>query len=131
MTVFLIALWLAALPAAAQGLREPVAEGEVTFEPQCFMLVNDAPYAMRGSIISNFFTNREGVRARHNMNFRLESGEQQQVCSTGPFYDGRMLYLVLRESLPVFSCLTRVDGPVKIEGYVDTAGRRHTKAVCL
>jgi hypothetical protein len=117
---------------------------EVTSEPICFFVRNQADYKVYGSFITDYYTRPDGVRARHRSNFRLEEAgaidkekghplDIAEFCSYGPFYPERKLELVLRTLVPVFSCQTRVDqGEIIITGErnADNSGNI-TKAVCF
>jgi hypothetical protein len=123
-----IAPALPPVPGQAQPLTG--AEGEVSATQQCFNVINHAPYTVHGSFVSDTYVNDGGVTARHRANFRLEEGEMTNFCSTGPFYEGGRLELVLRTLVPIFSCKTRIDGDIVINGRKKAEGGTDTWAVC-
>lgn len=100
---------------------------EVLQEPLCFMVRSEAAYKVYGSIVTDYYTNPTGTRARHRSNFRLEPVgtlhedgyplDRAEFCSYGPFYPDRKLDIVLRTLIPIFECRTRVDqGELVITG---------------
>ncbi len=108
----------------------PSADGEVLSQPLCSRIVNKAPYTVIGSVRTNSFVREDGVRARHQSNFRLKPDEINEFCTSGPFYDGRKIELTLRTLIPVFSCKSRLDGDIVIHGrFLDEGGTR-TWAIC-
>jgi len=122
--IFIFILFLCALPAASNAQQ---ADGEVVSEPICFVIKNEAPYTVYGSVSTNFYTRPDGRKARHRSNFRFEPAgsvdeegypnDIAEFCSYGPFYDGRRLEIVLRTLVPIFSCHSRIDqGPLVIKG---------------
>jgi len=117
-------------PAIAQDMVTPRAFGEVSAEPECFNIVNKAPYTVFGSVNSNFFIRGDGVKTRHKSNFRLESESYVRFCTSGPFYDGHRMELVLRTIVPIFECKTTVLEDIIIDGYRKEEGGTETKASC-
>lgn len=93
---------------------------EIISQPICFNIVNTAEFTVSGSVITDYFTRPDGIRARHRSNFRLQPKgtknpdegfptDRAEFCAAGPFYPGRKLDLQLRTLVPVFSCRTRID----------------------
>lgn len=129
---FLIFLFYAA-PAIAQ---------EITPQPICFTIRNEAPYKVYGEVSTNYATSSDGTKARHTGTFRLEKPgtrhkteghplDVSEFCSSGPFYPGRQLELTLRTLVPIFSCKTSVGvGEIVIKGYRKKEGGTKTWAVC-
>ena len=113
------------------ALPLPVVEGEVVTDPICFNVINNAPYTVFGTFITNIYTAEDGSKARHRSNFRLEAGFKSEFCTYGPFYEGRKLELVLRTLIPVFSCKTGINGDIMIYGRKKPEGGTDTWAVCL
>ena len=105
--------------------------GEVTDTPLCFNIFNKAPYSIRGSVMSDKYVTKDGITAHHRSNFRLDTGEYTEFCSTGPFYEGRRLELTLRTLVPIFSCKTRADQNVTVFGHHrEEEGGTETWATC-
>lgn len=104
--------------------------GEITKTPQCFNVINKAPYTVLGTVLSDVYHTPDGTAARHRSNFNLKTGEQTQFCATGPYYEGGKLELVIRTLVPVFSCKTRVDADIVINGRKKPEGGTDTWAVC-
>ena len=104
---------------------------DVTPEPNCFRVKNTAAYKVYGSIVTDYYTRPDGIRARHRSNFRLEEAgavdeekgyplDVAEFCSYGPFYPGKKLEFVIRTLIPVFSCITKID-----QGDIVISGRRN------
>lgn len=90
---------------------------DVTSQPICFTIRNTAPFTVYGNVETDYTPTDTGSRARHRSNFQLEPRMSEDFCTTGPFYPGRKLRLVLRTMFPVFSCYTQLDrGPIIIKG---------------
>ena len=109
----------------------PEALGEVSDRPQCFNIINKAPYTVFGSINTNFFIRDDGIKTRHKSNFRLNTEDYAEFCTTGPYYDGGKIELVLRSLVPLFSCKTAVTGDIVIYGRRKAEGGTETWAACL
>ena len=105
--------------------------GEVTQEPVCFNVMNEAPYSVYGGLESNELIRPDGIKTRHREQFRLETGRQARFCTTGPFYEGGKLRLVLRSLVPLFDCYTAVTGDIVIHGERLPEGGTKTWADCL
>lgn len=112
---------------------QPEALGEVTETPVCFNIVNEAGYTTRGTVLTNYFIRPDGVKSRHRSNFRLKPNESTEFCSSGPFYEGRKVDLVLRAVLPIFECRTAITGDIIIKGNFAPDSEEGTKtwAECL
>jgi hypothetical protein len=106
-------------------------DGEILPRPICFETTNTAPFPIRGSFVSNVYPDPSGVKARHRVNFLLKPDEKKVLCSNGPFYEGRRLEMVLRMSVPVFSCKTALYGPIMIRGAIDADKKHDVWAECL
>ena len=120
----------------------PVMAQEITSEPICFTIRNEAPYTVLGEVTTNYFTAPDGTEARHSGTFRLEKAgtldeekghplDVVELCSTGPFYPNRQLELTLRTLIPVFSCMTSIElGEIVVKGHRKKEGGTKTWAVC-
>lgn len=92
---------------------------DIVTDPICFQIRNSQDFSMLGSIVTDYYTRPDGVKARHRSNFRLGAAgslddegypnDRAEFCSYGPFFPGRKLELTLRTLFPVFSCQTRLD----------------------
>jgi len=140
LTAFIAAtLFFPALaPTAAKAQNENL---DISAEPICFTVRNEAPYKSYGSFRTEFFTREDGIRARHTSNFRLEESgavdekgrpaDAAEFCSYGPFLSGRKLELTLRTLVPIFSCKTKIDqGEIVIKGFRKPKGGTETWAEC-
>lgn len=110
---------------------QPEALGDVSAAPQCFNVINKAPYTVFGSINTNYFIRADGIKTRHKANFRLESESFAEFCTSGPFYDGQKVELVLRTLVPIFNCKTAITGNIVIFGRRKMEGGTETWAACL
>lgn len=105
------------------GLCGTAYAGEVTPFEECATLRNMSDQTIMGVIRTAPFKVKGGAPQRHEGPFRLEEGETVQICSTGPFYDGYKVELVLRTIIPLFTCKTRLSGDIMLrktetaEGY--------------
>ncbi len=96
---------------AFASLVVPVAYAQILLEEQsCFQIINQEDRTVYGHV-ETAYTQEQ---TRHRSNFRLDEGEQVQVCTTGPLYSGGRLKFVVRTLFPVFECLTRADRDVII-----------------
>lgn len=129
--VFLLSVLSFGAESSAQELPEGFILGEVLQEAQCFNLVNEAPYGVYGSIITNAYITEGGVKAHHRSNFTLKEGAQREFCTFGPFFEGRKVELTLRTLVPVFSCQTAITSDVVIKGKRKPEGGADTWAECL
>jgi len=123
-------------------LTFPAAAQEITSQPICFTVRNEAPYRVYGEIGTDRIANADGQKIRHTGTFRLEKPgtvdpetgypkDVSEFCSSGPFFPGRQLNLTLRSLFPIFECRTSVElGEVVIKGQVNEDGTSKTWAVC-
>ena len=120
----------------------PALAQEITEKPICFTIRNEAPYKVYGEITTNYYTTQDGTKARHTGTFRLEKAEtrhpekghyldRSEFCSSGPFYPGRQVELILRTLIPIFSCKTNIEvGEIIIKGQHKKEGGTKTWAEC-
>jgi hypothetical protein len=109
----------------------PSADGAVSREPHCFNVHNRAPYTVYGTIMTNYFTNEDGIKTRHRSNFRLEADNRAEFCTYGPFFEGEKLDLVLKTLFPIFECRTALTEDIVIYGRRKSEGGTETWAQCL
>lgn len=129
-SIFIVALFCLAAAPSAQA-QDDFVMGEVTPAPICFNVVNMAPYTVYGSVMTNLYVAEGGTKAHHRSNFRLAEKEQAEFCTSGPFYDGRMVDFTLRTLVPIFSCRTAITGDIVIKGGRKPDGGTDTWAECL
>ncbi|PCJ03178.1 MAG: hypothetical protein COB14_00140 [Alphaproteobacteria bacterium] len=120
----------------------PTIAQEITSQPICFTIRNEAPYRVYGDVTTNYYTTPDGTKARHTGTFRLQKAgtrhkteghplDISEFCSSGPFYPGRQLEITLRTFVPVFSCKTSIEaGEIVIKGQRKKEGGVRTWAVC-
>ncbi len=105
--------------------------GEVVSSPICFNIKNEADYSVFGRVMSNYFVRADGVKTRHRSTFRLSPGAWREVCTTGPFFEGRQVELVLQTLVPIFDCKTAITGDIIIRGERTSDGTTKTWAECI
>lgn len=72
-----------------------------------------------------------GDNVRHKDNFTLKAGERQEICASGPFYEGQRLEVILRTIIPLFNCRTKIDrGDIELNVTVKESGFRTLTAKC-
>lgn len=122
--------WRPLVPKSPTIYSGPMVKGEVVDEPICFTVHNRAPYSVFGTVSTDKYQTPEGVTAHHRSNFRLKTGEFTEFCSKGPFYEGRRLEFKLRSLVPLFSCKTKIDAPIIIQGRHKPEGGTESWASC-
>lgn len=96
---------------------------EVTPFQECATLRNMTDQTIMGVVRTAPFKVKGGMMQRHEAPFRLEESETAEICSTGPFYDGYKVELIIRTIIPLYSCQTRLSGDIMLrktetgEGY--------------
>ncbi len=115
---------------------------EITGQPICFTVRNEAPYRVYGEVSTDYYTAPDGSKARHTGTFRLEKAgtkregkdhfiDRSEFCSSGPFYSGRQLEITLRTLIPTFSCKTNIElDEIVIKGRIKEDGTTKTWAIC-
>lgn len=104
--------------------------GEVLQEPICFKLVNIAPYTVFGQVKTNYFIRGDGVKSRHRSNFNLKPKEEADICTSGPFFDGRRLQFQIKTLIPLFDCKTTLSEIIYVRGKVNEDGSTKTWIDC-
>jgi hypothetical protein len=106
---FLIFLFLWPSPTLAQ---------EYLPHPICFTLMNDAPYSVYGEVKTDKDKAEDGTPITHTATFRLQEGETEPVCTTGPFFEGNRIRITLRTLFPIFECKTMIyqGAEIRIQG---------------
>ncbi|MCK5384237.1 MAG: hypothetical protein KAJ29_01580 [Alphaproteobacteria bacterium] len=93
---------------------------EITSEPICFNIRNEADHTIFGSVVTDYVTREDGQKIHYDGTFRLEpkgtvdpetgyAKDFAEFCTTGPFFPDRQLEITLRTLIPVFSCKTSVE----------------------
>lgn len=122
-------LWLSALLFLASGAA---AEAQsISPRPHCALIRNATGNTIFASVRTNFFTLPSGAHKRHEGSFRLEKDKDTQVCSTGPFYPGDQVELVVKTMIPIFSCKTRLTGTITLTSSRDEDGVYRVSATCI
>ncbi|MDD3020870.1 MAG: hypothetical protein PHX61_07830 [Alphaproteobacteria bacterium] len=109
----------------------PVAKaGEITPFEECATLRNMSDQTIMGVIRTAPFKITNGGIQRHEGTFRLEPDETAQICSTGPFYEGYKVELVIRTIMPLFTCKTRLSGNIYLRKTENKNGITKLYAEC-
>lgn len=108
----------------------PVQAGEVTPFEECATLRNLSDQTIMGVVRTAPFRARGGEVQRHEGTFRLEADETARICSSGPFYDGYRVELVIRTIIPLFNCKTRLSGDIILRKTVTKQGFTKLYAEC-
>lgn len=123
MKLFLIAaLLLVSFPAQAE-LISP--------RPYCADIRNDTGSYIFASVRTEYGTTKTGEKKRHESSFRLEAGQTQRACATGPFFPGYQVELMLKTMIPVFTCKTVLQGTISITSKRDENDRNRYSATCV
>lgn len=99
--------------------------------PHCATIRNETGDRIFASIRSAYTANAAGEQKRHEGSFRLEKGEKTEVCSTGPFYPGYQVELVVKTMIPIFSCKTRLAGTITLTSSRDKDDVYRVTATCV
>ena len=91
-------------------------------KPLCLTLANKAGNEVTGHIETDQFRDPSGKLSWHRSNFRLADKEERQVCSTGPFFEGYKLRVVVKTVIPLYSCKTEMNRTVTITRGTDEYG---------
>lgn len=91
-------------------------------EPLCVQLVNTTNGEVLGHVETTEYHDPEGNLSWHRSNFRLEANGEQEVCSTGPFFEGYRLRVVVKTIMPLYSCLTEMNRVIHIERRMSDIG---------
>ncbi len=115
---------------------------EITEQPICFIVRNEAPYRVYGEVSTDYYTAPNGSKSRHTGSFRLEKSgtkregkdyfiDRSEFCSSGPFYPNRQLEITLRTLFPIFSCKTSIElDEIVINGQIKEDGSTKTWITC-
>jgi hypothetical protein len=127
-SLVILSLFFTAPAYAQMPSRE--AAGEITTQPICGKLVNRSEQTIMGTIATKSQKLPSGDMAAHQENFKLLSGEERELCTTGPFFEGRRLELTLRTLIPLFSCYTKIDRTIYLDAKPDETGFKKLSATC-
>lgn len=102
---------------------------EVTSSPLCTFLINRSDQTIMGTIMTMPQTLDSGDSVRHRENFKLVAGARQQFCTTGPFFEGRRVELIIRTLIPLFDCKTKLDRDIYLDAKQED-GFKKLSATC-
>lgn len=120
-STFLSLFMILTLPAHAQLLSE---------EPLCLKIVNAVGNEVLGHIETAEYYDENGSLSWHKSNFRLAIDAEQDVCSTGPFFDGYKLRVVVKTLIPLYSCLTEMNHTITITRQENAQGIKELVMDC-
>lgn len=126
--ILLLILIIFPVPAFAQ--LYPQKDGEITTSPICAMLTNRSNQTIMGTLMTMPQTLASGDSVRHQENFRLEAGGKKQFCTTGPFFEGQRIELVIRTLMPLFTCKTKIDRDIYLDATPQDDGFIKLTATC-
>ena len=106
------------------------AEPLLSLRPHCATIKNDTGNSLFASIRTAYTPNAQGQDKRHEGSFRLEKDASTQVCSTGPFYPGYQVELVVKTMIPIFSCKTKLEGTITLTSSRDENDVYRVSANC-
>lgn len=129
--VFTILVLMLSSSVQAQITSGTGREGEIVAQPLCSALVNRSDQAILGTLSTAGQRLVSGDVIKHRDNFRLEPGDRKEFCSTGPFYEGQRLEIVLRTLIPLFDCKTKIDrGDIYLDVREEDYGIKKLSATC-
>lgn len=102
-----------ALPARAQVFSDA---------PLCLKIHNTIDHEVLGHIETAEYYDDAGKLSWHRSNFRIKEDETKEVCSTGPFFDGYKLRIVIKTLMPLYSCKTEMNRTVTLSNQTDENG---------
>jgi hypothetical protein len=114
----------------AVSQAQPAAAQTFSAEPLCLNILNAADHEILASLQTDQYTDDRGEISYHDFVFRLQAGEKREACSTGPFFEGPQLRLVLKTSFPVYSCKTPMGRDITVSSHIDENGDRQITADC-
>lgn len=85
-----------------------------TDTPQCVSVHNGTDHEVLGHVETDEYRDDTGNLSWHRSNFRLQANETEQACSTGPFFPGQQLRVVLKTIIPLYTCRTPTNTTVNI-----------------
>ena len=106
------------------------AEPLMALRPHCATIKNDTGNRLFASIRTNYAPDANGEQKRHEGSFRLEADQSTEVCSTGPFYPGYQVELVVKTMIPIFSCKTKLEGTITLTSSRDENDVYRVSANC-
>ena len=114
-------------------ITTPLAKGAAQVfsdTPLCITLKNNAGHEVLGHIETDAFYDSNGKMSWHRSNFKLQPDAEQQACSTGPFFEGYQLRVVLKSLMPLYSCKTEMNRIITITRGKDENGIDGVTADC-
>ena len=100
-----------------------VAQAQVfSDQPLCLVVYNSTDREVVGHVETDAFYDVTGKLSWHRQNFRLDVQKEERVCSTGPFFKGYKLRVVIKTIMPLYSCKTDMNRKITISRKIDETG---------
>jgi hypothetical protein len=91
-------------------------------QPLCLVVYNSTDREVVGHVETDAFYDVTGKLSWHRQNFRLDVQKEERVCSTGPFFKGYKLRVVIKTIMPLYSCKTDMNRKITISRKIDETG---------
>lgn len=112
-------------------LIAPSARAQLLSEtPLCVKLINATGNEALGHVETAEYYDADGNLSWHRSAFRIAKDAEQDVCSTGPFFDGYRLRVVVKTLIPLYSCLTEMNKTITISYQMPPSGIRELVMDC-
>ncbi len=89
-------------------------DGMFTAEPRCVTLINESGGDVLGHVETALYTDPKGKNHWFRKNFKLAENGREEACSTGPFFPGQKIRVVLKSLFPLYTCLIEVPRTITI-----------------
>lgn len=129
-TFFLTIPALAQSPSARFTAGAQMPDGEVTRQPICSKLTNRSSVTIQGTITLAPQRLENGDVHQFSDNFKLSPGQRQDLCASGPFYEGRRIDLTIRTLFPLFSCKAALGQEIFLDMEEGPGGTKKYSATC-
>lgn len=107
----------------AMGMSFHMAQAQVFSDhPLCLTIYNGTDREVVGHVETDAFYDVTGKLSWHRQNFRLDVQKEERVCSTGPFFKGFKLRVVIKTIMPLYSCKTDMNRKITISRKIDETG---------
>jgi hypothetical protein len=103
---------------------------QISTVPLCLTVTNKTDHDAYGYVETDQFTAADGNISWHRHSFKINPGEPQDFCGTGPFFIGPRLRVVIKSLFPIYSCLAPVPGAVDIITQTNINGDPETVMTC-
>lgn len=105
-------------------------DGEVVHQPICSKLVNRSGVTIQGTVMTQKQVLKNGQEQQFSDNFKLSPNQFREICSSGPFFQGRKIDLTIRTLIPLFNCKTQLGRTIYLDMEEDSEGIKRYSATC-